>query len=80
MSWAPFEITWDWPALRTFYRLNPHTAMIVDRAVLRFAERGEGVLDHDAPYHLLRAGLYDAVLAIDEKAGALCVLRIYRAR
>ena len=80
MSWAPFEITWDWPALHAFYRLHPHTAMIVDRAVLRFAERGEGDIDHDPPHYLLRAGLYDALLAIDENAGTVSVLRIYRAR
>ncbi len=80
MSWAPFEVIWDWPALHAFYRLPPHTAYIVDRAVLRFAERGEGDLEHEPPHHRLRAGLHDAILAIDPKAGSICVLRIYRTR
>jgi hypothetical protein len=80
MSWAPFEIIWDWPALHAFFRLAPHTAYIVDRAVIRFAERGEGDIRHEAPYHHLRAGLHNAVLAVDENAGTLCVVRIYRHR
>ena len=63
-----FRILWNWPALVSFYNLHPHTAMIVDRAVIRFAEHGEGHLRWVAPYHRLRAGLYDAVLALDIEA------------
>ena len=80
MSWAPFEIIWDWPALQAFYRLPPHTAYIVDRAVIRFAERGEGHVERVDPYTRLRAGLYDVSLVIDEAEGTLTVIRFHRAR
>lgn len=36
------QIAWNYPALVTLYNLPIHSAMLVDRAVIRFAERGEG--------------------------------------
>jgi hypothetical protein len=75
-----FAIVWDWPALATFYQLPLHTATIVDRAVLRFAERGEGHLEWVPPYHRLRAGLYDLALSIDTERFTITVIRIYRRR
>jgi hypothetical protein len=75
-----FRVLWDPAALFVFYRLPLHSAKLADRAVIRFVERGEGVLEWDPPYHLLRAGFHDVVLAIDTEARTLTVLRIYRAR
>lgn len=75
-----FEVLWAPAALYRFYRLPIHSAALVDRAVIRFAERGEGQLDWDPPYHLLRAGFFDIVLAIDRADRTVTVLRIYRAR
>jgi hypothetical protein len=75
-----FTVVWDPAALFVFYRLPMHTATIVDRAVITFAETGKGELDWDPPYHLLRAGKHDVVLAIDVKTRTLTVLRIHRAR
>ena len=54
--------------------------MIVDRAVIQFARTGEGELGHQPPHHILRTGLYNALVAIDEKGGTLCVLQIFRHR
>ena len=48
--------------------------------MIAFAETGQGELDWEPPHYLLRAGAYDAVLAIDVKAQIVTVLRIYRAR
>jgi len=75
-----YEIIWDWPALATFYRLPPHTAMIVDRAVIRFAHHREGHIEWVAPYHRLRAGLYGLALRIDPRERTITVIRIYRGR
>lgn len=75
-----FTVIWDWPALATFYKLPLHTATMIDHAVVRLAERGEGQLAWDPPYHLLRAGFYVLLLTIDNEQGVLSVLRIYRAR
>jgi hypothetical protein len=80
MTWPPFEIIWDWPALHAFYRLPPHTAYIIDRAVIHFAERGEGQIERVTPYTRLRAGLYDVSLIIDEVGGTITVLHFHRAR
>jgi hypothetical protein len=57
-----------------------HSAALVDRAVIRFADSGEGQLDWDPPYHLLRAGFYDLVLVMNRANSSVTVLRIYRAR
>lgn len=80
MSWPPFEILWDWPALHAFYQLPPHTAYLVDRAVIRFAERGEGQVERVAPYARLRAGHYDVSLVIDEAESTITVIHFHRAR
>ncbi|MEP7120465.1 MAG: hypothetical protein ABJE95_06140 [Byssovorax sp.] len=48
--------------------------------MIRLAQTGEGPLDWDPPYHLLRAGVHDVVLTIDVDAETVTVLRIYRAR
>lgn len=74
------DVVWDWPALATFYKLPLHTATMVDRAVVRYAERGEGQLGWDPPHHILLAGFYHIVLNIDFERGVVAVLRIYRAR
>ena len=71
---------WDFPALSTFFNLRVHEAAAVDRAVIRFAETGEGNLEHEPPYHRLRAGAHDALLTIDHEARMVTVIRIYRAR
>ncbi len=63
-----------------FYELPPHTAMVVDRAVIRLAERGEGDLRWVAPYHRLRAGLHDLALRRAPQERTIHVLYLYRAR
>jgi hypothetical protein len=75
-----FAVIWNFPALATFYRLPMHAAVMIDRAVIRFAATGEGQIEWVAPHFRLRAGFYDAVLAIDREARTLTVLRIYRSR
>lgn len=74
------RIVWNYPALVTFYDLRVHEATAVDRAVLRFAETGEGQLTWVAPHHRLGAGAFDAVLSIQRAERVVTVLRIYRAR
>ena len=73
-------VLWHHAALATFYRLFMHSATLVDRAVLRLAERGEGDLRRVAPYHRLAAGFHDVILVIDAGTLAINVLHIYRAR
>ena len=75
-----FRIVWNHPALVRFYQLRLSEATAVDRAVIRFAESGEGRLTWVAPHYRLGAGVHDAVLAIDGQAETVTVLRIYRAR
>lgn len=75
-----FAVVWDWPAKAIFFKLPMHTATMVDRAIVRFAEHGDGLLEWVAPHHRLRAGLYDVVLAIDHEQGVVTVLWVYRAR
>jgi len=71
---------WSPAALFTFYRLPLHSAAIIDRAVIRLVESGEGHLEWVAPYHRLRAGKYEVALSIDREALTVSVLHIYRAR
>jgi hypothetical protein len=52
----------------------------IDRATLLFAERREGTVRHEPPYHYLEVGPYDLRVRIDEDAGTLSVLKIERAR
>lgn len=75
-----FRIIWAPAALQTFYRLPIHSATVVDRAVLRFAQTGDGHLEWVAPYHRLRAGVHDLALTIDRDERTLTVLFVYRAR
>jgi hypothetical protein len=71
---------WDFPALVTFYELLPREAALVDRAVIRFAETGEGELAWIPPYHRLRVGPFDLALSIDHAARVVTVIRIFRTR
>jgi mRNA-degrading endonuclease RelE of RelBE toxin-antitoxin system len=75
-----YAIVWSPAALRVFYELAPHSAMIVDRAVIRLAERGEGQVVWAAPYYRLRAGLHEVALRFDAPARTIYVLYLYRAR
>jgi hypothetical protein len=63
-----------------FYRQPMHSAFMLDRAVVRFALRGEGKIEWAAPYYRLRAGFYEAALAVDREARVITVLYVYRAR
>lgn len=73
-----FAIIWDPAALFVFKRLPMHSATLLDRAVIRFAETGEGHIEWVPPYHRLRAGVHDVALTIDIDTRTLTVLRIYR--
>lgn len=73
-------ILWDPAALFVFYRLPRLAAERVDRAIIALAEKGEGHLEWVAPYHRLRAGKHDLVLAIDAHALSITVLHILHAR
>jgi hypothetical protein len=75
-----YRLGWDFPALVTFYDLRIPDAAALDRAVIRFAETGEGDLEHEPPYYRLRTGTHDALLVIDHAARMVTVLRILRAR
>ncbi len=80
MTLSGYDILWDYPALYAFYRLSMHSATIVDRAVTRFVEHGEGQIEDVPPYFRLRAGLYDVVLIVTPSDRMVTVLRLYRAR
>ena len=71
-------IAWDYPALTAFYALHPYEAMVVDRAVIRFAEHGEGHVERVPPYFRLHAGRYRIRFAVDVEAGRMTVLYVYR--
>lgn len=73
-------IAWSPAALWVFYRLPMHSATILDRAVIRLAETGEGELGSEPPYHRLRAGTFDVLISIDRSARRLTVLHVYRTR
>ena len=75
-----FAVAWAHAAFSTFYALSVKEATAVDRAVIRFAETGEGDLEWDPPHHRLRTSTHDALLVLDRDARRLTVLRIYRAR
>jgi hypothetical protein len=44
-----YRIIWNFPALQVFNSLPIHSATVLDRAVIRFAEKGEGELEWDPP-------------------------------
>ena len=46
---------WHPRALSVFYKLPVHSATLLDRAVVSFAETGRGELYWDPPEHVLRA-------------------------
>lgn len=75
-----FAIAWNPAALWGLFRMRFRAALALDRAVIRFAERGVGELESEPPYHRLRTGHYDALMAIDPKAQRVTVLRIFQAR
>lgn len=53
--------------------------MLVDRAVIRFAEAGEGDVEKVPPYYRLRVGVYRVRFTVDLEAGTMNVLFLYRA-
>jgi hypothetical protein len=55
-----------------------HSAMLVDRAVIQFAETGKGRLEWVAPYYRLHVGSHYLLMTIDIESRALTVLRIRR--
>ena len=69
---------WGFPALRVFYDLAPADAARVDRAVIRFAETGEGEVVHVPPYWRLHTGRFRVLFTVTP--GTVNVLFIYRAR
>jgi hypothetical protein len=73
------RIAWNYPALVTLYNLHMHSAMLVDRAVIRFADTGEGDIDRIPPYYSLRVGVYRVRFAVDRETGTMNVLFLYRA-
>lgn len=75
-----YAVIWHARALSTFYRLPIHSAFIIDRTVLRFAETGEGYVEWVAPHHRLRAGVHDVTVAIDHAAERITVIAVFRAR
>ena len=57
-----------------------HEATALDRAVIRFADTGEGDLERDPPHHRLHAGAHDARVRIELDARELHILLVYRER
>jgi mRNA-degrading endonuclease RelE of RelBE toxin-antitoxin system len=53
---------------------------MVDRAVIRLAESGEGRIEWVAPHYRLRVGFFELALTIDHEEQTVTVLQIYRAR
>lgn len=75
------RVTWNDEAETYFDRwLTLAVKRRVGGAILRYAETGEGDVQRRPPHDVLRAGVYDVDLSIDEQAGTVCVIRIYRAR
>jgi len=74
------RIAWNYPALITLYDLHMHSAMLVDRAVIRFAETGEGDVERMPPGYRLRVGVYRVRFVVDREAGTMNVLFLYRVR
>lgn len=75
-----YLIAWSHAALWVFYQLPLHSATLVDRAMIRFAERGEGEIVWEAPYHHLRAGRFILVLSVDRAERRITVVNVYRVR
>lgn len=73
-------VLWDFPATAVRIQLGMKAQAAICRAVIRYAETGEGDVRQDVPYHRLRVDDFEALLKVDRDAGTVCVLRIYRAR
>ncbi len=72
------RIAWNYPALIALYDLPMHSAMLVDRAVIRFAETGQGAVERIPPYFRLRAGVYGVRFTVDRETRTMNVLFLYR--
>ncbi len=72
------RIAWNYPALITLYDLRVHSAMLVDRAVIRFAATGEGDVRKIPLYYQLRVGVFRVLFAVDREAGTMNVLFLHR--
>ena len=72
------RIAWNYPALIALYELRMHSAMLVDRAVIRFAETGEGDVRKIPPYYQLRVGAFRVFFAVDREARTMNVLFLHR--
>jgi hypothetical protein len=57
-----------------------HAATTVDRAVIQFAETGQGHVEWVAPYDRLHAGSFHVLIVVDAESLTLSVLNIYRIR
>lgn len=75
-----YRIAWCPPALAVFYELRSHSAMLLDRTVVRYAETGQGELRREDPYLALRGGGYDAIVVLDRRTRTLNVVWIRRHR
>ena len=53
---------------------------MIDRAVVRLAENGEGQIEWVAPHYRLRVGFFELALTIDREEQTVTVLQVYRAR
>ena len=73
------RIAWNYPALIALHDLPMHSAMLVDRAVILFAETGEGHVERIPPHYRLRAGAYRVRFTVDREASTMNVLFLYRA-
>jgi hypothetical protein len=72
------RIAWDYPALVAFHTLHPHHAMLVDRAIIRFAETGQGQVEWLPPYYRLHVGAFRVRFGVDRESRTMNVLYLYR--
>lgn len=77
-----WQVQWAEPALRTLYSLPWQQAARIDKAILQFAQSGEGDLIRLSGDHLslirLRASTQFVVMSADRSARTLTVWSIYR--
>ncbi len=74
------RIDWSYAALAVLYDLHPYEAMVVDRAVVRYAERREGLVERVAPYYRLSVRGFRVLFNVDTVADTMNVLYLYRLR
>lgn len=73
--------TWTYEAEGALRRQpDPRIAAMIDRAVVRYAETREGTIRREPPHDRLVAGAYELSIVVDEDAGTLSVIDLYRAR